>query len=660
MPFFDPVTGTWVQDDLLGPPNPADLGTETQVTNPGVPMAPPVPQITPPPEAQATPETLVGASRSASASESGFSPERASQVDAYLGPKFKQDKSGLGAEFQAQRGREQAIVGQAAGSAIAAQGAVDEANAGLYSAKAAGEASLQVMQDKFNSEYQTAVLTAQAGVQEAKARYVEQMQRVGAMQVDPNRLMQNAGFGGRMGLGLAAFAEGFLGAKGIRISAMQNIKEAISQDIDAQLTAIQQGKDVTEGFKTLYEMARLESSDQLSLRERLHGFYLESAKHAIAADTLKYEGKLAQAQGQQAIAAIESEQAKSLLQIEQHTWDGYQKAINDAQQIRLGQARLGLERRSVAAAEEANRLKAQDMMRQQDLETGIVNPEGDGELLGYARSKEDAPKLRLRTTSVYSAARNANEVIDMMHKLGDVSTLKSAITAKLTGGRDLTTEEQQLITRFDALAVEIAKANNPDGRLSDQDLTFAKRMATWNETLRSADTTDAVASLFVSKLQNARDEIMAATVPVTKENRGNVEGSKFFGQGAYTKLEDFAAGQHRIPPETKRVDALRSGVSGADRLDIGKDSASLAQWEKETGRDVAAWSGGESGGIPLANATPRWAERTQELRAIAQGMQGANPEEAKLAREALTILANDMSLPDDQRLFAEWTLKQIK
>jgi hypothetical protein len=66
-------------------------------------------------------------------------------------------------------------------------------------------------------------------------------------------------------------------------------------------------------------MQRNQAASDAEARTRVRGFLLEGAKNAVIANMSKYESALASAQGQQAIAKIDEELAKNLVDIYKHS-----------------------------------------------------------------------------------------------------------------------------------------------------------------------------------------------------------------------------------------------------------------------------------------------------------------------------------------------------
>lgn len=665
--FFDPVTGTVVQD--YGPGGlseqqpmqpdlaPFDANLAPFAPTTGAELIAPQPPPAPAP---------MSVSQGMSVSESGFSPEKGAQVAAFTDPKVSKDEKVLQSQAQAQEAKQSGLVTDAAQGKMAAQDQATAAQADVIGAKSAGEAALGVLNQQFVQEEQDAMAMAKASTDKAKADYLAQVQKVGAMRVDPSRLMKNAGWGGRLGLGLSAFAEGFLGAKGIRISAIENIKSAIQDDINAQLTDIQQGRETTADFRMLYDMARQETSDVAQMRQRLQGFYLEAAKHAIAADTLKYEGKLALAQGEQAIAAIVEEQNKSLAAISQHSYDQYLKALNDVRDYRLGQGQLSLQRRSVAAQETANTLAAQAAEAKRVAQIEVVDTETGGSL-GLARSEADRQKIQDRINDTTSASREASELIALMAKT-DIPTIR----AKLTYGRALSADEQKIMSKAKNIWVALAKANNPDGRISDHDLEAAKGMIELEESLRAGDPSAAVAQLFSDKIKGVRDNVLGSTYQPSAQEaqylRGGNLAAKRTIEAREKELADRAAQKQAEATRESKIGAEYSRPSDRkspiDQAVPAKDVSDLSQklWynysathEGETVRMMPEVGPGfDVPEIDKPTNVPRYAENIGKL--LTTALNSTDQKDRAEAKETLDLIQNDPNIPADIRDYATWAV----
>lgn len=177
---------------------------------------------------------------------------------------------------------------------------------------------LKQLHDGFMEQELTFNAQATAAENQAKTDYLSALNDYRAQRVDPSQLFGSMSGGQRFGMLVSAFAHDFLGAKGIKTSAMDTLNRAIDRNIDSQLTALKQKGEVAQGFKNLWEMQRAQSASDAEARARVRGFMLESAKQQLVATLAPYESALASANGKAALAKIDEEYAKNMIQVYSH------------------------------------------------------------------------------------------------------------------------------------------------------------------------------------------------------------------------------------------------------------------------------------------------------------------------------------------------------
>ena len=165
---------------------------------------------------------------------------------------------------------------------------------------------------------------------QAQMDYVQALNDFRASRVDPSQLWKNMSGGEQIGTLVSAFVHDFLGAKGIKTSAMASLNAAIDRNIASQEYAIKTKGEVAQGFKTLWDMQRSQSQSDAEARARVRGFMLESVKQNITANMSQYEAGLATAQGKAALAKVDEEYAKNLVTV-------YKEIAQNTNQLR-GQA----------------------------------------------------------------------------------------------------------------------------------------------------------------------------------------------------------------------------------------------------------------------------------------------------------------------------------
>lgn len=186
-------------------------------------------------------------------------------------------------------------------------------------AEAGANEELGRLQRQFADEEAQAHQATQAIEQQALNDYRGQVQQYQAMHVNPGQLWQDMGTGGRVGSVLAVAVHDFLGAKGIRTSAMDSLNKAIDRNIDAQVANIQKQGQVTEHFGQLYRFAVAQSASEAEVRTRMRGFYLAAAEKEILANLAQYDAPIAQAKAMEARALIADQFQRDITQLQQMT-----------------------------------------------------------------------------------------------------------------------------------------------------------------------------------------------------------------------------------------------------------------------------------------------------------------------------------------------------
>jgi hypothetical protein len=181
-----------------------------------------------------------------------------------------------------------------------------------------GKAKLANAQQDFATKEQAATEQAQAEAMSSKASYKAALSSWAAMRVNPQDLWDNSGTAGQFSMIATAFMHDFLGAKGIQTSGMDSIRQAIQNNINAQIQNINHQGDVAKGFKELWEMQRAQSATDAEARQRVFGFYLKGLSDQVEAQASQYDSPLAKAKGMAAVAKLNQEQADNDLKVFQH------------------------------------------------------------------------------------------------------------------------------------------------------------------------------------------------------------------------------------------------------------------------------------------------------------------------------------------------------
>lgn len=416
-----------------------------------------VPQVSPtisePPQAapeqgQAPTSTRQSSSYGASASGRGFSPGKYAELSK-TDQELNYDLGVAEDEAMQREARMEEPTALAYGSKVDAERAKVQAEVDAIKGKGEQALVMQRLQDEFSVEEAKANAMAQAQANQSKADYMAALADFRASRVDPSQLWKNMTGGERFGTLVTAFVHDFLGAKGINTSAMSTLNKAIDRNIDAQVAAIKTKGEVAEGFKSLWWMQRNQSASDTEARARVRGFLLESAKQAVIANMTKYESALASAQGQQAVAKIDEEFAKNLVDIYKHS---------DANAISLRNQAIEKWRTKIMAASEswANSIRQQEANTnayratkegKSDQPRLIHDPE-TGNAVGYFQPGLSDAEMA-KATEVFVETKITS---DAMKKLRELVRTAKPVIDPVAGTRFADTDQQ----KFDALSVKLA------------------------------------------------------------------------------------------------------------------------------------------------------------------------------------------------------------
>jgi hypothetical protein len=404
----------------------------------------------PTPTAPAPAPESTGSSTSVGVSQShrGFSPSKWAEVS----ETDKELNADLAASEQDAQNREDRMVApqvMAAESNVLAEKARAEAE--IQGIRAKGEQALvmQRLQDEFAVEEAKANAEAQAMANKSKLDYMEALADFRASRVDPAQLWGHMTGGERFGTLVTAFVHDFLGAKGINTSAMATFNKAVDRNIDAQVMAIKTKGEVAEGFKSLWWMQRNQSASDAEARARVRGFLLEGTKQAVIANMTKYEAGLASAQGQKALAEIDAELAKNLVEIYKHSDDNALSLRNQA--ITKWQTKLQNSMESWAnaiRAKEAETSRRRQQKEEKPEAMRLIHDPETGEAVGYFQPGV-GDKEQEKATELFIDAKVTS---DSMNQLRELVRNSKPVIDPLGGTRFQNTDQQ----KFDALSTKLA------------------------------------------------------------------------------------------------------------------------------------------------------------------------------------------------------------
>lgn len=335
---------------------------------------------------------------------------------------------------------------------------------------------MQRLQDDFAVEEAKENATAQALANQAKTDYLAALADFRASKVDPGQLWGHMTGGEKFGMLATAFVHDFLGARGINTSAMATFSKAIDRNIDAQIQAIKTKGEVAEGFKSLWWMQRNQSASDAEARTRVRGFLLEGAKQQIIANMSQYEAALASAQGQAAIAKVDEELSKTLIEIYRHADANALALRNQALDKWKAKLQASLESQSLAIRQQLADLEAKktDQAGAVKIEP-IYDPETGKPLWYFQPWIQDTEKVRARQSLEALHALN-----DDFNDLRALARNAKAVADPIRGTRFADTDQQQFDYLATRLAHNFAKANDERATKEDvQDFLKGMRQKTW-------------------------------------------------------------------------------------------------------------------------------------------------------------------------------------
>lgn len=271
---------------------------------------------------------------------------------------------------------------------------------------------------------------AAAKTQKYAADYETQLKQLSTMGVNPGRLYQNMTKGEKASTLFGAFISDFLGAKGIKTSAMDYINQAIDRDIDSQVNAINTKGRVVDGFKQMWDMQRAMSDSDVEAKLRMKGIELEAFKMGIAAKLGQFDSDIARAKIPAAIAAIDEKQAKVKADVLKFRADQYNNEAQRNVALRGQNLQASIARDQIAHSErmaamtKGTELKAKEdeLKRQTAVRVAEVRPDGTrvGRVVGFAGTKERTDDLQNRVDGLQNSL-DSLERLRNLHKDSDGS-----------------------------------------------------------------------------------------------------------------------------------------------------------------------------------------------------------------------------------------------
>lgn len=194
---------------------------------------------------------------------------------------------------------------------------------------------------------------AQAKVESMQyiAKYNQDMAGVRNLMMESGNPLGGLSATSGLGLGIASFAQGFLGARGININVTGQIDKWVDRELQQHQQKIVNQTAMANSNLTLYDIARQGAKDDWETRQRLRGFLIDGMKIQIGMEADKYHSQMARVDALAKGADLDMIQAKN-------TMDLHDKVNKEARAIRSDAVDKAYKQASasVAAANSANDL----------------------------------------------------------------------------------------------------------------------------------------------------------------------------------------------------------------------------------------------------------------------------------------------------------------
>lgn len=142
--------------------------------------------------------------------------------------------------------------------------------------------------------------------------YKEQLAGVNALIKQSGNPLGGLGAMEGIGLGFAYFAQGFLGAQGIKIDVAGQVDNWVNRSIQEHQMKIQNARDAAGQTLNLYEIARQTSQDDAEAYDRYRGFVIEGIKTSIQANASRFGSDLAMSKAKEQSAALDMQLAETM------------------------------------------------------------------------------------------------------------------------------------------------------------------------------------------------------------------------------------------------------------------------------------------------------------------------------------------------------------
>lgn len=518
--------------------------------------------------------------------EKGFSPTQHKAINK-AAPHSRTDKAYAKGAQQAQGIFGPLLEGHAA---VAGQerAAVDAlADAETEKIKLQAQHALDIKNEQLKLMQDVEVLQAKNMLksQEDKARYMASLEAI--PMVNPNQLFDHAGKAGQFGMAIAAFVHDFLGAKGIKTSAMDTINGAIQRNMQSQLENIRTKKHVAQGFKDVWEMTRAESASEAEAMTRMHGYYLKAFEAGLDAEMGKIDAGIAQAKRQAAKVMVNKAlldvQAKVAQFIDQAGQQAAQREVTmRGQDLNYSMAakRLAFDKAVKDAEAKAAAAKTAPVIPVYDTsESGQNIPKWKIKSV-YAGNKEITENIPVKINSTAKAIAGMRKLEQLQAKLDG--------SAPQAAGR-IRNEMDRLETALRTDVVWALVIDSAGKRATDADFKNIEKLVPADDWFTNGNNRKIIANLLESKRTETQAAITQFTDDMTPEEieANPAAKNEFAGaEGVEARLQISGDDKPQITPTNKATE----WVTRKDALDTKPPAELLEHTQIKTKDGISTLS----------------------------------------------------------------------
>lgn len=530
--------------------------------------------------------TKVGNKTGVAVSETAMSDKQLTKNRQGYGEVMK-GEAAIGAQEQARVAPEADAFAQVNAQGEAAVAAEAEAAAKQFDAKAEGDRALADLSTRFATASQEAQNVAAARAQEYRSKVEQSLAEYRAADVQPGKLWKDMGEFGRGGMLISAFVTDFLGAKGIKTSAMDIFNRAVEQNINAQVENIRKKGQVAEHFKSLWDMSMREGASEQEARQVIHAHMLASAEKQISATIGQYDSDLARARGAKQISALRSDLTARLADIQDKVYARTQQRLQmkldneyKSQQLAVQRRSLKLQEDQLKEQQDARKAAAKGVLAK-DLNELVITDPDSGQIVKKARTTKDAEDVRLRLAGKAQLIDSVAETRDLLKEAGEIYGGWGAAMANAGFKQRAEAARNRTLAGYTKMVSGAA--------FSEAEMKRYEKIIpidTWT----TEPPTDAIYSDMVRDAGSTmQKEIQARTSDLTAMDQeiiasGAVMGSDpstyQFADAKRTEAEMLASGAKR---ETTRVDEVAKKVNDADNEAVHNPPDDLAESWKAAG-----------------------------------------------------------------------------